>query len=309
MFSYHHLKIICLIVTACIIVFSHTSLFQFLQQRNSDSPSCTQHNLLQQILKEDELLCHTAIAINTAPQFLDSRVKDQMESWVPRVCKKRGADNVLVVGLEDNTLPVPSYDPLCGSKYEDNCCKSMAGFKAMYERNKGKEVQWYVKIDDDTFVVPSLLHKALSHYNPNDKLLIGRVLQIQINVTDRSLAAYAKFSDVTEHQYTNKNEDILYYVSGGSGYIISKGLIDSMFHNITNWNDHASYLCNKYMHEDIVMGDICRTHHCQVQRMFGVELPNGIPKSIRHHPLIMFHAYQHNTDLFWIFDMFANNKL
>jgi hypothetical protein len=44
---------------------------------------------------EDAYLCDTAIAINSAPQFLDTRLKDQIETWVPRVCKKNDASNVL----------------------------------------------------------------------------------------------------------------------------------------------------------------------------------------------------------------------
>jgi hypothetical protein len=63
------------------------------------------------------------------------------------------------------------------------------------------------------------------------------------------------------------------------------------------------------MHEDVVMGELCRIYGCHVQRVVGIELPIWIPHEIRHNALMMIHAVDHNTEIFWLYDMLANNQV
>jgi len=258
---------------------------------------------------KENFLCDVAIAINTAPKFRETRVVHQLESWVNRVCPKNKRENLFFIGIDEPNLP--GIDPGCGDSFDNNCCKSMAGFKFIYEKTKGKNINWYLKVDDDTFVMPGNLHRALAQYNPNERLLLGRALSIQINPDDFSFVDQARFSGITTHKYNlSERIDQLYYVSGGSGYLLSKGLMESLSQNMTYWDETVMKLCTKLYHEDVVMGQICRLQECQVTRVLGMELPIYIPNDIRSNSLKTFHAIEHSTDYFWFYDlMFHNNDI
>jgi len=306
----HSLKVIGLLTFASILFFALSFHYK---KGNEECPTQPKEVIIyiekSDILDDDELLCDVAIGIHTAPQFVQSRMKDQLQSWVPRVCKKKKSENVLAVGVVDTSLPIASFDPHCGNNYEDNCCKSMAGLQELYTRSQGKDIQWFAKVDDDTFVVPNNLHKILSRYNASEKILLGRVLSIAVNATDRTFTDAARFSDVDHHQNDLEPSNILYYVSGGAGYVLSKGFVETLLHDKAIWKATVDRLCTKIMHEDIVMGELCRLHECQVARIYGAELLNYVPDQIRHNPFVMFHADNHKTDFFWMFDMLANNNL
>jgi hypothetical protein len=49
--------------------------------------------------------------------------------------------------------------------------------------------------------VPRNLHKALSKYDPNEKLLLGRLLEIDVDPSDRSLVSAGRLSGEMEFRY------------------------------------------------------------------------------------------------------------
>lgn len=101
--------------------------------------------------------------------------------------------------------------------------KTVNALKYMYEKYPQKS--WYMKCDDDTFVIPENLIERLKLYSPKEKLLLGRYLP---------------------------HYDLV--ASGGAGYILSNALMAEFYHVIDGCLNSAK----KGTGEDIFMARCMR---------------------------------------------------
>ena len=85
---------------------------------------------------------------------------------------------------------------------------------------------WYIFIDDDTFVFKNRLQNLLTKYNSNDNYYIGKELD-------------------------HIKNDFCLYMSGGAGYAISKGLYNLIYNYVKNNGINNSY---KHWCDDLCIG-------------------------------------------------------
>lgn len=115
-------------------------------------------------------ICDFGFGILTSPRFISTRLRDVTRSWVRRLCQEE--DNFFFVSNE--TLPALDHPTMvvnCSDAYEQLCCKSVQNVFLLATALPGKK--WYMKVDDDTLVVPKNLVEELSVYDHREALLIG----------------------------------------------------------------------------------------------------------------------------------------
>jgi len=128
--------------------------------------------------------------ISTCDKYLDTRVKYQMNTMLKNVNK----EDIYYLTSKPNIS-----ERQFGWYTMDDCQNITWKYIHFIYNMDIPNYDWYIFIDDDTFVFESRLHKLLSLYNSNDCYYIGKEL---------------------DHI---KNEFCL-YMSGGAGYAISKPL-------------------------------------------------------------------------------------
>ncbi|XP_072226969.1 glycoprotein-N-acetylgalactosamine 3-beta-galactosyltransferase 1 isoform X2 [Leuresthes tenuis] len=124
--------------------------------------------------------------IMTGPKYLDSRTKHIRETWAKR-CK-----NVLYISSKKTDFPTVGLNVSEGR--ENLYWKTIRAFQYIYHHYLDK-ADWFLKADDDTFVVIENLHYILSKYDPEKPLYLGR-----------------RFRPFVSQGY----------MSGGAGYVLSK---------------------------------------------------------------------------------------
>ena len=155
--------------------------------------------------------------ISTCDKYLDTRVKYQMESMFKNVNK---ADIYYLTSKPDvNNRQFGWY---CMDD-EKNITWKYIHF--IYNTNI-PDYDWYVFIDDDTFVFEGRLKNLLTKYDSSENYYIGKEL---------------------EHI---KNEFCL-YMSGGAGYAISKSLYSFITDYVKNTGINNSF---KYWCDDLCIG-------------------------------------------------------
>jgi hypothetical protein len=115
-------------------------------------------------------ICDFGFGILTSPKFIHTRLQDVTRSWVRRLCQEE--DNFFFVSNE--TLPAiehPTMVTNCSDAYEQLCCKSVQNVFLLNTALPRKK--WYMKVDDDTLVIPKNLVDELSIYDHTKPLLIG----------------------------------------------------------------------------------------------------------------------------------------
>jgi hypothetical protein len=120
-----------------------------------------------------------------------------LKSWIRHVPK----DTVFIYS-DTQCWDIPNCKPVGGAKeraYSKQ--KVIAAFDDVYNRYPQKK--WYMKVDDDTFVVIHHLLKFLRHHNSSEPHYIGR-------------------------RFFNQGE---WYCEGGAGYLFSRALLDKMMPN------------------------------------------------------------------------------
>ena len=85
---------------------------------------------------------------------------------------------------------------------------------------------WYIFIDDDTFVFTNRLRKYLTQYNSNDNYYIG-------------------------YECEHKNWELCSYLSGGAGYAISNALYKKIYEYVKKEGINSSY---KHWCDDLCVG-------------------------------------------------------
>uniref|UniRef100_A0A3B4UDG9 Glycoprotein-N-acetylgalactosamine 3-beta-galactosyltransferase 1 n=2 Tax=Seriola dumerili TaxID=41447 RepID=A0A3B4UDG9_SERDU len=122
----------------------------------------------------------------TGPKNLESRTKHIRETWAKR-CNK-----VLYMSSVKTDFPTVELNV---SEGRDNLYwKTIRAFQYIHQHHLD-EADWFLKADDDTFVVVENLRYTLSKYNSEKPLYLGR-----------------RFTPFISQGY----------MSGGAGYVLSK---------------------------------------------------------------------------------------
>lgn len=123
--------------------------------------------------------------IMTSPQNLQTRAKYIKMTWVQR------CDKYVFISTKSNyefpTVGVPTFE---GRKYLTE--KTMLGFEFIYNKHFN-DADWFLKIDDDAYVIVENLRYFLSSQNSEEPIYFG-------------------------HHFKVKHG----YFSGGSGFVLSK---------------------------------------------------------------------------------------
>ena len=122
-----------------------------------------------------------------APRNLETKALAVKETWIKNCNKYAFFSSKL-----DKKFPTIKLE--IGEGLDQLTSKVMASFTYVYE-NHGDNADWFVKADDDTYMIIENLRYLLSHYDPNKPLYFG-------------------------HHFKMHTEQG--YMSGGSGYVLSK---------------------------------------------------------------------------------------
>ncbi|KAM3928674.1 glycoprotein-N-acetylgalactosamine 3-beta-galactosyltransferase 1 [Leptodactylus fuscus] len=137
----------------------------------------------EDLYKKVRILCW----VMTGPQNLDKKTKHVKATWAQR-CNK-----VLYMSSEENKdFPTVGLDTKEGR--DQLYWKTIKAFQYVHDHHLD-EADWFMKADDDTYVVVDNLRRLLSQYKPEDPIYFGRRFK-----------PYVKQG----------------YMSGGAGYVLSK---------------------------------------------------------------------------------------
>ncbi|XP_046874666.1 glycoprotein-N-acetylgalactosamine 3-beta-galactosyltransferase 1 isoform X1 [Hypomesus transpacificus] len=132
--------------------------------------------------KTTRLLCW----IMTGPNNLESRTKHVRATWAKR-CNK-----ILYMSSVETDFPTVGLNVSEGR--EQLYWKTIRAFQYIHQHHFD-EADWFLKADDDTYVVMENLRHTLSKYNPEEPVYLGR-----------------RFTPFIQQGY----------MSGGAGYVLSK---------------------------------------------------------------------------------------
>lgn len=124
--------------------------------------------------------------IMTGPKYLESRTKHIRETWAKR-CNK-------VLYMSSIKTDFPSVELNVSEGRENLYWKTIRAFQYIHQHHLD-EADWFLKADDDTFVVIENLRYILSKYDTEKPLYLGR-----------------RFTPFISQGY----------MSGGAGYVLSK---------------------------------------------------------------------------------------
>lgn len=164
------------------------------------------------------------ISIISTKKYLESRIKLIEQTWLKDV-----ENYVIISDYNDDSLN--TYKITEDSTYESNVEKNFKSFE-FYHKNYG-EYDWYMNLDDDTFLNYKKLKETLETYSTDEIFMLGRI------------------------NYGSLPQDItLNYCSGGAGYVFNKKTLQ-VLKNITN--DY-----NKSRFADANVGMFCRDHNIRL---------------------------------------------
>ncbi|CAH1789084.1 unnamed protein product [Owenia fusiformis] len=160
----------------------------------------------------------------TTPGHLPTRATAVRNTWLRR------CDGAMFVTTDynDPNFPVMALNITEGRQHLSN--KSFAAFKYLYNHHL-QDFDWFLKADDDTYVIIENLKHFLKGFNPSDPLYFG-------------------------HHFGGKRKIPVKqgYASGGAGYVLSQEALRRMQEIGTN---DAKYQCRKNTgYEDADIG-IC----------------------------------------------------
>jgi glycoprotein-N-acetylgalactosamine 3-beta-galactosyltransferase len=140
--------------------------------------------------------------IMTCPQNHEAKARHVKNTWGSR-CDKL----LFMSSEEDPTLPSIGLDAAEGRNQLWQ--KTKAAFRYVYD-NHLHEADWFLKADDDTYVVVENLKKFLKNWNTSEPIHFGHTFNRIVK--QASFLIYAPY-EVSEIQG---------YMSGGAGYVLSK---------------------------------------------------------------------------------------
>ncbi|KAK0069039.1 glycoprotein-N-acetylgalactosamine 3-beta-galactosyltransferase 1-B, partial [Biomphalaria pfeifferi] len=156
------------------------------RSHNLDKDTALQHDN-QDIAGDLRDQVKILIWVMTAPMYHSTRGKAVKETW------GKHCDNILFFSTQnDSTLPAIGLN--VEESYENLSAKTIKAFYYLYE-HKFDEADWFMKVDDDTYVIPENLRYFLSEQDPRDPVYFGHHFKAYIEQG---------------------------YHSGGAGYVLSK---------------------------------------------------------------------------------------
>lgn len=113
-------------------------------------------------------ICDIAIGITTTTQYQD-RVDMQKKTWLKRMCNKKS--NYRFITDDGNSTDINAIYSACPKDYHSVCCKTADLVHRLYELFPTK--RWFMKCDDDSYVVPERIVEFLSNLNYSEPILTG----------------------------------------------------------------------------------------------------------------------------------------
>lgn len=156
--------------------------------------------------------------ISTCDKYLDNRVKYQMETFLKDVNKNDIYYLTSKPNIENRQFGWNCIDD------EKNITWKYIHF--IYNMTNILEYDWYIFIDDDTFIFKNRLETYLSDYNCKDFYYIG-------------------------YQCEHANWDLCNYLSGGAGYTISNKLYNEIHNYVRGKGIDGSF---KHWCDDLCVG-------------------------------------------------------
>lgn len=152
---------------------------------NADSSQHKDENtdIAENLYQKVKILCW----VMTSPQNLEKKAKHVKATWAQR-CNK-----VLFMSSEENQ-DFPTVGLKTKEGREQLYWKTIKAFQYVYDHYL-EDADWFMKADDDTYVILDNLRWLLSKYNPEQPIYFGRRFK-----------PYVKQG----------------YMSGGAGYVLSK---------------------------------------------------------------------------------------
>ncbi|KAJ0176820.1 hypothetical protein K1T71_007999 [Dendrolimus kikuchii] len=182
---------------------------------SSDDPAHKDEDttIADELAKKVRVLCW----VMTQPRNHEKKAKHVKATWGKR-CNKL----VFMSSAEDKTLPAVKLPVNEGRDFL--WAKTKAAFRYVYEHHK-RDADWFLKADDDTYVVVENLRYMLADYDTNEPIYFG-----------------CRFKPFTPQGY----------MSGGAGYVLSKEALS----RFVNKGLPSPTLCKSSDHgaEDAEMG-------------------------------------------------------
>ena len=127
--------------------------------------------------------------VMTGPQNLDKKAIHVKKTWAKRC-------NILIFISSVTNTSFPTIGLNISEGREHLTGKTMQAFRYVYEHYKD-QADWFMKADDDTFVILENLRYFLKDYKPSDPVYFGQLFNLRNFVKQG-------------------------YYSGGAGYVLSK---------------------------------------------------------------------------------------
>jgi hypothetical protein len=147
--------------------------------------------------------------ISTCEKYLDTRVKYQMETFLKNVNRE---DIYYLTSKPD--IPNRQFGWNCMDDF-DNIPWKYIHF--IYNMEIQDKYDWYIFIDDDTFVFENRLKNLLINYNSSENYYIG-------------------------YELDHIKNDFCLYMSGGAGYAISNGLYNLIYNYVRKTGINNSFI-------------------------------------------------------------------
>jgi len=150
------------------------------------------------------------ISIISTSKYFDSRIKLIQETWLKDV------ENYVII-TDYNDESTNSVKVTEDSTYESNVEKNFKSFHHFYE--KYNDFEWFMNLDDDTFLNYGNLKNLLESYSKDDIFMLGRI-----------------------NHGTLPQDITLNYCSGGAGYIFNRKTLEilkdiDMSYNLSRFAD------------------------------------------------------------------------
>jgi hypothetical protein len=200
-------------------------------------------------------ICDIAIGITTTAQYQD-RVDMQKKTWLKRMCNKKS--NYRFITDDGNSTDINAIYSACPKDYHSVCCKTADLVHRLYELFPTK--RWFMKCDDDSYVVPERIVEFLSNLNYSEPILTG--LPYYIVTKNMCPHPQTRNNCTTGYkrpwiggQFNYTKEDNLVYPAGGPCYAFSHELARRMV-KYDFVSHHTKYCTSLAPFEDIMTSRI-----------------------------------------------------
>ncbi|KAJ8024527.1 Glycoprotein-N-acetylgalactosamine 3-beta-galactosyltransferase 1 [Holothuria leucospilota] len=156
--------------------------------------------------------------IVTHPGNLQEKAAHVKVTWARR------CNTVLFISSENTDFPTIAVVDHEGREYLWQ--KTSGAFDYIYTHYLDK-ADWFLKADDDTYVIVENLRKLVSVYNPDEPIFFGR-------------------------KFKRPNNDKIVFMQGGAGYVLSRKAVELLVVNIFRNSKYASRM-NRHPPEDAMI--------------------------------------------------------